>query len=110
MTLLVFDFCRPVIKALYTGAATFFLLFVFALVKDLRDNTLSTSFASSALTQQDLREYLLSMGFDGFKQTVDTLIYYSQESPRWGANFLGLILFGCPAHSGLVNLFPLGRS
>lgn len=96
VAVLLVDFHRPLIKMLFTGVATFFLLFVFASVKDLRSSTLATSFTSSALAQWNPGEYLLGVDFDGFKQTVDTLIYYSSASPRWGVNFLGVFLFWVP--------------
>ncbi|MFT8396623.1 MAG: hypothetical protein ABF648_11300 [Propionibacterium sp.] len=96
VAVLLVDFHRPLVKALFTGMATFFLFFAFASVKDLSSNSLLTSFTPNSLAQWDPGQYLLSVDFDGFKQTVDTLIYYSNASPRWGVNFLGVFLFWIP--------------
>lgn len=110
VVVLLFDFHRPLVKSLFTGLATLFLLYLFAPVKDLRIDSLAESFTPSAIAQWDPGEYLLTEDFDGFKQTVDTLIYYSEASLRFGANFLGVLLFwvpralwpGKPIHTGQI--------
>lgn len=116
VVVLLADFHRPLVKSLFTGVATFFLLYLFAPVKDLRSGALAQSFTPNAISQWDPGEYLLTVDFDGFKQTVDTLIYYSEASLRFGANFLGVLLFwvprslwpGKPVHTGQIVSEGLG--
>ena len=91
LLVLLFDFRRPLVKGLFTAGATFFVLYVFASVKDLRSGlSLEKSLNS------DKTSYLLTADFDSYKQIVDTVIYFSSASYRWGENFLGVALFWVP--------------
>lgn len=116
VVVLLFNFRRPIVKLSFVILSTFFLLYLFAAVKDLRASSLAQSFSANAFAQWDPRRYLLSEDFDGFKQTVDTLVYFSEAPLRGGANFLGVLLFwvprsvwpGKPVHTGQVVSEGLG--
>lgn len=113
---LVFDFTRPRVKLIFTAVSTFFILYLFPAVKDLRGTSLADNFSKQAFADRSPSQYLLSVDFDGYKQTVDTLIYYQQSGLRLGQNFLGVLLFwlprslwpGKPVHTGQIVSTGLG--
>ncbi len=105
------DFRRLHTKLLFSAFATFFLLYLFPAVKDLRNGLNWT-----AVAKQGRSDYLLSVDFDSFKQTIDTTIYFAHAPFRWGENILGVLLFwvprslwtGKPIHTGSIVSSGLG--
>lgn len=66
----------------------------------------------------NIHGYILSVDFDSFKQTIDTIIYVHLYGTRSGENLIGAALFwvprslwqGKPTHSGAVVSSSLGYS
>ncbi len=91
VAVLMLDFFRARVKALFVGISTLFLLYAFSAIKDLREGLpLDKMFA------RDVTGYFLTVDFDSFKQTVDASIYFTSAAWRWGENFLGVVLFAIP--------------
>lgn len=111
VSVLLFDFHRPAVKAVFTVGATAFLLYLFAAIKDLGDGVSLDEIAS-----RDIAQYLVTVDFDSFKQITDTVIYFAEAPFRLGENFLGAALFwvprsvweGKPIHTGQIVSSGLG--
>lgn len=91
IAVLLINFQRPITKLIFTFGATLFLLYLFSTIKDL-----TNGISLEAIGQRDVRDYLVTVDFDSYKQVVDTVIYFSSNPLRWGENFLGAILFWVP--------------
>jgi hypothetical protein len=81
------------VKLAYASVSVIFLVYLFPEIKSLGRGQ-SISYADAL--DREVGPYLLRVDFDGFKQIVDTWIYSSTASPRWGDNFLGVAFFWIP--------------
>lgn len=92
------DYFDPKKKGLVAIASTVMLFIFFPIIKSLGAGELDLSGAGQRFSFHVIYEYLLRVDFDAFMQIASTVEYYSNDiGPiRYGANFLGVVLFFVP--------------
>lgn len=81
------------VKFWFSAGATIFLFFLFPAIKAIGEGGV-VDFAAAFTS--DVKQYLLRVDFDAFKQVADTIIYLDKGPLRAGENFLGVGLFWVP--------------